>query len=91
MNLTHAINSGKLDESVLDDRVRNVLKAVEKAQQSGIVAGAEETTRDTPEDRLLLRRAAADSTVLLKNENNLLPFAKGKKVSEADHDAKCSE
>lgn len=81
MNLTHAVNSGKLDERVLDERVRNVLKTAEKAQASGIIEGAPETTRNTPEDRLLLRRTAAESIVLLKNEGSLLPFAKNKKVS----------
>jgi len=81
MNLTHAINSGKLEEEVLDDRVRNVLKAVEKSRKAGIVEGAAEGTRNTPEDRALLRRTAAESIVLLKNENKILPFAKNKTVS----------
>jgi beta-glucosidase len=81
MNLTHAVNSGKLDESVLDDRVRNVLNAVNKAQRSGIIEGAPETTRNTHEDRALLRRTAAESIVLLKNEDSLLPFSKNKTVS----------
>jgi len=81
MNLTHAVNSGKLDETVLDERVRNVLRAVETAQASGIIERSPETTRDTPEDGLLLRRTAAESIVLLKNEGGLLPFAKNKKVS----------
>jgi beta-glucosidase len=78
--LTHAINSNKLGPWVLDERVRNILNLVRLCQKSGIPESQEEIVRDTPEDRKLLRRAAAESIVLLKNEGGILPFKKDKKV-----------
>ncbi len=78
--LTHAVNSGKLDEKVVDDRARNVLEAVQKAGKSGISPECGETTVDTPGHRSLLREAAADSVVLLKNSMGNLPLQKSKSV-----------
>ena len=34
----------------------------------------QEHTRDTPEEKALMRRLAADSIVLLKNDGNILPL-----------------
>ena len=42
-----------------------------------------EGTQDTPEQRTLLRKIAAESLVLLKNEGGVLPLKKGKKVNIA--------
>lgn len=83
ITLSHAVASGKLDEQVLDDRVRNVLNAVKKAGKSGIPSDFEETTRDTEATRLLLRQAAADSIVLLKNKDATLPLKTNRIVSES--------
>jgi beta-glucosidase len=69
-----------LDEKVIDDRARNVLEAVQKAGKSGIPQGCGETTLDTPGQRSLLREAAADSVVLLKNSMGTLPLQKSKSV-----------
>jgi beta-glucosidase len=80
VTLSHAVNSGKMEMTVLDSAVRNVLCAVEKAQESGIPENAPETTRNTKEDRLLLRRTAANSIVLLKNEGNILPLKANRTV-----------
>lgn len=79
--LAHAINSRKVADHVLDERVRNVLKLVNYAGKSGIPEGAEEKVLNTEEDRALLRRAAAQSIVLLKNENSILPLDKNKPIT----------
>ena len=79
--LDHAVSCNKFSMDVLDERVTNVLKFVKRSLKSGIAADQEETTRDTEEDRALLRKLAADSIVLLKNERNVLPFKKDKTVS----------
>lgn len=81
ITVSHAVSSGKLDEKVLNARVRNVLTAVKKARKSGIRPGSEETIRNTKADQLLMRRAAADSIVLLKNEGSILPLKTNRSVS----------
>lgn len=65
----------------IDERVRKVLGIVKFAIQSGIPFGAEEKAINTPESRALLRKAAANAVVLLKNENKLLPIKEAKKIA----------
>jgi beta-glucosidase len=76
-----AAATDKLLPTALDDRARAVLQLVKDCQNSGVDENAEEGTRDTPETAATLRRLAADSIVLLKNEKNILPLNKDKKVS----------
>lgn len=51
-----------------------MLNLVNKGIASGIPFDGPEESRDTPELRQLLRRAAADAIVLLKNDKQLLPI-----------------
>ncbi|KAJ1337254.1 beta-glucosidase [Microdochium nivale] len=85
--LAHAVHSNKLTVRELDDRVRNVLNFVNYTAAAGVPENAPETKLDRPEDRALLRRAAAESVVLLKNEGGVLPFCK----PGGDHDQKQSK
>lgn len=75
--LAEAVRAGELDESVLDERVRRVLYVADLAGKSGINT-AQRPAHPDPETltrhHALARRAAAQSTVLLKNEGDLLPF-----------------
>ena len=85
-----AAATDKLFPTALDDRARAVLQLVKDCKDSGVNENAEEGTRDTPETAAVLRRLAADSIVLLKNEKNILPLKKDKKVSSSpmtDHSA----
>lgn len=68
-----AVSSRKVSHATLDARARNVLNLVKRC---GSIEGvsAIETTRDTPEDRAINRRLAAESIVLLKNESKILPI-----------------
>lgn len=86
--LVHAINSNKVKELELDERVRAVLQMVNFASKSGIPEGAEENALDRPEDRALLRRIAGQSVVLLKNEQSILPFDKSKTIAVIGPNAK---
>jgi beta-glucosidase len=79
--LSHAVSSRKVADHVLDERVRNVLDLVNFADKSGIPEGAEEKELNRPEDQKLLRRAAAESIVLLRNNGNILPFDKNKPIA----------
>lgn len=78
--LAHAVSSQKINEFQLDERVRNILNLVNSVEPLGIPDGAPEKGLNRPEDQALLRRAAAESIVLLKNEGNVLPLNKEKSV-----------
>ncbi|KAL2825775.1 putative beta-glucosidase K [Aspergillus cavernicola] len=68
-----AISSRKITHSTIDARARNVLNLVKSCMKAEGVS-AEEGKRDTPENRALNRRLAAEGIVLLKNDNNILPL-----------------
>ncbi|KAM0321377.1 hypothetical protein ACHAQA_010141 [Verticillium albo-atrum] len=74
------VSTDKVKQHVLDDRARALLKFVNECMKLGIPENAEEKTGDTPETAELLRRIGGESIVLLKNENNVLPLKKNKKV-----------
>ncbi|EEU35055.1 uncharacterized protein NECHADRAFT_94882 [Fusarium vanettenii 77-13-4] len=78
--LLHALMSRKIDIEAINERVREILKLVRRAVQTGIPENAPEQGRDTPETASLLRTIASEAVVLLKNENNALPFKKDEKV-----------
>lgn len=74
-----AIESGKLTEQVIDERVLAVLRLVKQAGKFENPEELEEQAIDRPEDRALIRKAGAEGAVLLKNENGTLPL-RAKKV-----------
>lgn len=78
-----ALACAKLAPRDIDNRVREVLKLVNKVLPLGIPERAEETTVDTKETTQTLREIARASIVLLKNERNVLPFDKYKSVRTA--------
>ncbi|KAL4874730.1 glycoside hydrolase superfamily [Aspergillus karnatakaensis] len=86
--LAHAVSSNKVHEFILDDRVRNVLNLVNYVEPLGIPENAEEKVLNRPEDQALLRRAAAEGVVLLKNDDNILPFKKEKSIAVIGPNAK---
>ncbi|KAF5229919.1 hypothetical protein FAUST_10083 [Fusarium austroamericanum] len=86
--LSHAVMSNKVTEQQLDDRVRNVLNLINYSLASGIPENAPEKRLNRPEDQALLRRAASESIVLLKNDDNILPFSKSKTTAVIGPNAK---
>ncbi|KAJ5671459.1 hypothetical protein N7507_000586 [Penicillium longicatenatum] len=74
--LAHAVSSNKVAQFKLDERVRNILNLVNYVEPLGIPEGADEIALNRPEDQALMRRAAAESVVLLKNEGATLPLKK---------------
>ncbi|MDQ6422936.1 glycoside hydrolase family 3 C-terminal domain-containing protein [Paenibacillus sp. LHD-117] len=72
-----AVRSGELDEAVLDAAVERLLTVIFKAADGKKAGFAYD--RDT--HHALARRAAADSMVLLKNEDALLPLAAEQSVA----------
>lgn len=75
-----ALACGKLVPRDIDNRVREVLKLVNKVLPLGIPERAEERTVDTKETAQTLRDISTASIVLLKNDRNVLPFNKNKSV-----------
>ena len=65
-----AVRSGELDESVLDESVRRVLRLVERSQPTLAKGGS----FSTDDHHALARRAAHESAVLLKNDGGVLPL-----------------
>ncbi|KAK9311756.1 glycoside hydrolase superfamily [Lipomyces starkeyi] len=73
-----SLNANTITQHTLDDRVRNVLKLVNKAAASSIPEFATETTNNNAKTSALLRQLAAESIVVLKNESSVLPLSKDK-------------
>jgi len=71
------VRSGKLKERILNNRVRQVLRLVELSQ----AARKKSFHYDRDAHHALARRAAGEGTVLLKNENELLPLNKDLKIA----------
>jgi len=78
-----AVKNGSLDESLLDEAVRNILRLVFKAVETP--KGALEL--DAEGHHALARRIAAEGMVLLKN-NGLLPLKGVKRVAVIGRSAK---
>ena len=76
--LMKAVQTGKITEADVDARLEELLELVFTTKAAVDAAPGK---FDADAHHALARRAAAQSIVLLKNENNLLPLAKGEKVA----------
>ena len=76
-----ALDNGTLTMEALDDKVRRLLGVLEKA---GLFENPElqpERSENKPEHRAIVREAAREAIVLLKNEDGLLPLQKTKSIA----------
>ena len=69
-----AVLNGELDEALVDDKVRRLLRTLFRVGAFAEPELRPEQSIDKPEHRQLARTAAAEAIVLLKNENNVLPL-----------------
>ena len=76
--LMQAVQSGKITEADADARLDELLTLVFDTHAA---VQSHSRTFDADAHHALARRAAAESIVLLKNENDLLPLAEGAKVA----------
>ena len=76
--LIAAVKDGKLTMQELDERVDNLLDAILTTTDN---AKGHSDKFDVEAHHALARRASAESAVLLKNENNILPLKAGTKVA----------
>jgi beta-glucosidase len=67
--VVEAVRSGELDEALLDESVRRILRIVFKANET-----PKGGTFDVDAHHALARKIAAEGMVLLKNDGNLLPL-----------------
>jgi beta-glucosidase len=72
-----------VSEEVVDDKVRRLLRTIERAGAFEHPTLQPERADDRPEHRRLARKAAAEAVVLLKNEGGLLPLNAKKLTSIA--------
>jgi len=70
--IIQAVKSGQLEEKVLDETVERLLKIIFKA----IDNRKQNATYDKEAHHQLARKIARESMVLLKNEDDILPFKK---------------
>jgi beta-glucosidase len=75
--LRTAVEAGEVPEPAIDDKVLRLLRLLAR---TGVLDDPEERAEqsiDDPAHRSLIRRAARDSMVLLKNEGSVLPLDAG--------------
>lgn len=72
--LLAAVRNGEVPESKLDESIRRLLILLGKVGKFEHPEEAPEQAVDLPEHRALIRRAAGEGIVLLKNERGLLPL-----------------
>jgi beta-glucosidase len=83
-HIPDSVKEHKLDEGVLDEAVRRVLRVKFKAglfEHPYADANREKTDILTPENREVSRHMAFESMVLLQNENDLLPLNRNQTVA----------
>ncbi len=74
--VVEAVKSGELDEAVLDESVDRILDLIFKSNEH-----IRDYRYDKQEHHALARKIASESMVLLKNENNILPLKKDKRIA----------
>jgi beta-glucosidase len=65
----------------IDTCIRNVLNLAKKVEPLGIPENAPGNTADSRETAQLLRTIASSGIVLMKNEHDVLPFSKEKRLA----------
>lgn len=69
-----AVEAGEVPVSLIDDKVRRLLRTTLRTGAFDQPNEPEEKATDLPEHRALARRVAAESVVLIKNDAKLLPL-----------------
>ena len=72
--LLKAAQNGEASLETINDSVRRLLRIMARTNVQADDATRPETIDDKPAHRALIRKAAAEGMVLLKNANNLLPL-----------------
>lgn len=81
--IVKAVKSGELSEDILNERVDDIIELILKAKDN-----LKDYQCDMDSHHALARKIAANSVVLLKNKDNILPLSKEKTVAVIGHMAK---
>lgn len=76
--IVEAVKSGKISEELVDECLERLLKLVFETEE---VFKKERVPFDIEKHHEIARKAAEESIVLLKNEDNILPLKEGTKVA----------
>jgi beta-glucosidase len=76
--LVKAVKEGKVDEKLIDDKVRRILGVMIKTGALDGKISAIDQNKEFPAHGKLAREVAEEAIVLLKNNNHLLPLDKSK-------------
>ncbi len=76
-----ALASGTLTEEALDEKVRRLLRTLERAGLFENTATQPDRATNNPRHRKIIREAAGEAIVLLKNNKALLPLKKVKRIA----------
>ena len=76
-DIVNAVKNGTLEESVLDQRLDELLRVIFATHQATV--DGKGTTFNKEAHHKLARKAAEESIVLLKNEEQILPLKQGTK------------
>ena len=81
--LVKAVETAEVKLEAIDEAARRMLRIIERSGAFEQPHTEPEQAIDRPEHRALIRKAASDGMVLLKNTNNILPLEKDKLKSIA--------
>ena len=79
LELVRAVRDGKISEDVIDRRVDELVDVILSVTRS--IAPLKDRPFDVNRHHAMAQKAAGQSIVLLKNEENILPLSKGAKVA----------
>ncbi len=78
-----SVQKGEIGEDAIDDKIRRLLRTMERVGVFESPKLRDEQAIDRPEHRRIAREAASEAIVLLKNSNSILPLDKNKVKSVA--------
>ncbi|GCF08366.1 beta-glucosidase [Dictyobacter arantiisoli] len=81
--LIQAVKDGEVAESTIDESVRRLLLLLDRTGKFAYPEEEAEQAINRPEHRALIREAAGEGMVLLKNEQNILPLQREQLTSIA--------
>lgn len=76
-----ALDEGPLTEEGINNKAARLLRFIEKAGLLDMPPHKNEVANDNPKHRKVLREAASEAIVLLKNKKDLLPLKKVKRIA----------